>query len=113
MTVQRPTVLVEGDISWSQEGLTAKGHGPEGQLLNPAQLKTGTSLQLHLRLPHEDAALSIPLAIVQWVYGRRVGVEFLVMTDETQTRLRRFLEARTVSHLLCPELEGQQLVLTV
>lgn len=56
------------------------------------RVNTGDRLALHVVLSPEEPPLVIDQAAVRWAHKGRLGVEFLVLSEAMQERLRRFLD---------------------
>ena len=52
----------------------------------------GTILEMQIHLPGQKSPLEVDEAVVRWLIGREIGVEFLRMRGEEQDRLARFLK---------------------
>ncbi len=81
------------------------GHGqlvnlsvPGCLLKTSMKLKVGQYVDLRLCFATSKTPLQIKLAAVRWVSGTQVGIEFIRMSKEDQTRLRflaGYIERRT------------------
>jgi hypothetical protein len=64
-----------------------------GCLMESAEFaKAGDYVRLKLFLPDRRQAVNVPLAVIRWVKGNRLGVEFIRSSEEDQIRLRRFVQ---------------------
>ncbi len=54
-------------------------------------LHKGNLLRLQIRLTDQEPPIEIDIATVRTVTGRRVGLEFVTIRQEEETRLRRLL----------------------
>ena len=56
-------------------------------------VERGDYLEVHLTLPDHEASipLTVELAAVRWVHQPMWGLEFILMTQENQARLRRYI----------------------
>jgi hypothetical protein len=67
-----------------------------GCLLESASnLKPGEYVQLRVFLPDLQSPLHVPLAVVRWVEGNRVGLEFIRTSRDEQTRLEGFVRRKS------------------
>ena len=55
-------------------------------------LRKGDFLRLHIRYAEEEAPIEIDVAVVRSSTSRQLGVEFLSLRPDEETRLRRLLE---------------------
>jgi hypothetical protein len=58
---------------------------------SPEAAKPGDYVRLKLCLPDGQPAVDVPLAVVRWVKGNRLGVEFIRSSEEDTVRLTRFV----------------------
>lgn len=66
-----------------------------GCLLEGADmLKMNDYVQLRIFLPDLQTPLHIPLAVVRWVDGFKVGLEFIRTSRQEQNRLEQFVHRR-------------------
>jgi len=70
----------------------------------PDRVKPGDYVQLKLSFPDHKAPMVVPLAVVRWADGNRLGVEFIRSSEEDQIRLTRFIQR----HRLMATLSGWQ-----
>ena len=90
-------VPVECSVVFSGETTIGEGRMVDislpGCLMESAEtVKPGDYVQMKLSLPDQPAALSVPLAVVRWAEGNRIGVEFIRSSEEDQSRLTRFVQ---------------------
>jgi hypothetical protein len=100
-----PRIPVECPLSFCAEG-------PAGQVIaqdtgtirdlsssgcsiqSPTALDKGAYLRITIALPGHDAQVDVDLAKVRWASQHDFGVEFLVLNDREQARLRGFVAFR-------------------
>lgn len=58
---------------------------------SPEAAKSGDYVRLKLCLPDGQPAVDVPLAVVRWAKGNRLGVEFIRSSAEDAVRLNRFV----------------------
>ena len=80
-------------VTLSCEGRVAEGEIvnlsiPGCQLETSLPLKSGHTVQLWVHIENQSP-LRVDLGIVRWSEGAQAGIEFIRMTEEDQTRLRR------------------------
>lgn len=90
-------VPVECSVVFSGEAMIGEGRVidislPGCLLESPETAKPGDYVQMKLFLPDQQAVLSVPLAVVRWAEGNRIGVEFIRSSEEDQSRLTRFVQ---------------------
>jgi hypothetical protein len=61
-------------------------------LESPEYARPGDCLRLKLFLPDRRPAISVSLAVVRWVKGNRLGIEFIRSSEEDGLRLKRFVQ---------------------
>jgi c-di-GMP-binding flagellar brake protein YcgR len=92
-------IPVEGSVVFAGEAVIGEGRVIDvslpGCLMESLEsAKPGDYVQLKLFLPDQPPAISVPLAVVRWAEGNRVGVEFIRASEDDQTRLTRFVQRR-------------------
>lgn len=101
-------VPVECSVVFSGDAMTGEGRVVDvslpGCLMETPYLKPGDYVQLKLSLPDQKATLNVPLAVVRWTDGSRIGVEFIRSSEEDQARLTRFVQR----HCLTAPVSGWQ-----
>ncbi len=55
-------------------------------------LERGACLNLNILMPDHFAPMTVDLATVRWVHGRRFGLEFLHIRPEARARLGRIVK---------------------
>jgi PilZ domain-containing protein len=106
-----PRIHVECPLSFCAEG-------PAGQVIvqdtgticdlswsgcsiqSPTALDKGAYLRMTITLPGQDANVAVDLAKVRWASEQGFGVEFLVLNEREQARLRGFVTFRQDSDQL-------------
>ena len=58
---------------------------------SPEAARPGDYVRLKLCLPDGQPAVDVPLAVVRWAKGNRLGVEFIRSSEEDTIRLTRFV----------------------
>jgi len=89
-------VPVECSVVFAGEALIGEGRVvdvslPGCLMESPEAVKPGDYVQLKLFLPDQEPAIRVPLAVVRWAQGSRVGVEFIRSSEDDQIRLTRFV----------------------
>ncbi len=54
-------------------------------------VRVGTTLTLHIALPDEEKPLEIKQAVVRWARDGKFGLETILIEDEEEKRLQRFI----------------------
>jgi hypothetical protein len=108
---KNPRIHIECPLSFCAEG-------PAGQVIlqdtgtirnlswsgcsiqSPTALDKGAYLRMTIALPGHDARVDVDLAKVRWATQHGFGVEFLVLNDREQARLRGFVVFRQDSEPL-------------
>jgi hypothetical protein len=108
---KNPRIHIECPLSFCAEG-------PAGQVIvqdigtirnlswsgcsiqSPTALDKGAYLRMTIALPGHDAHVDVDLAKVRWASQHGFGVEFLVLNDREQARLRGFVAFRQDSEPL-------------
>ena len=108
---KNPRVHIECPLSFCAEG-------PSGQVIvqdigtirnlswsgcsiqSPTALDKGAYLRMTIALPGHDTQVDVDLAKVRWATEHGFGVEFLVLNDREQARLRGFVTFRQDSEPL-------------
>lgn len=90
-----PRVPVEGSAVFANDTLTGEGRVidlslPGCLLETPKSVRSGDYVQLKLSLPDQKPPMNVPLAVVRWVAGNRLGLEFIRSSEEDQARLSSF-----------------------
>lgn len=90
-------VPVECTVVFAGESIIGEGRVidvslPGCLMESPESARPGDYLGLKLFLPDRQPAISVPLAVVRWVKGNRLGVEFIRSTEEDGLRLKRFVK---------------------
>jgi hypothetical protein len=84
------SVVFAGD-SIIGEGRVVDVSLPGCLMESPESAKVGDYVRLKLFLPDCQPAVSVPLAVVRWAKGGRLGIEFIRSSKEDQIRLKRFV----------------------
>ncbi len=74
------------------KGLVTRLSTPESTIQTPQAVNPGDYLELRVKLPDQSPPLAISLAKVCWVKGDSAGLEFILVREEDQNRLRRFID---------------------
>ena len=61
------------------------------KVVSDLAVQRGARLAVHLRIPKQTLAITIPAATVQWTLKLEFGVEFLEMQELERARLDQFL----------------------
>lgn len=90
-----PRVTVEGSAVFANDAMTGEGRVidlslPGCLLETPISVRHGQYVQLKLSLPDKKPPINVPLAVVRWVAGNRIGLEFIRSSEEDQARLSSF-----------------------
>ena len=90
-------VPVECSVVFAGEAVIGEGRVidvslPGCLMESPESVKPGDYVQLKLFLPDQQPVISVPLAVVRWADGNRVGVEFIRSSEDDQIRLTRFVQ---------------------
>ena len=90
-------IPVECSVVFAGEALLGEGRVvdvslPGCLMESPEAVKAGDYVQLKLFLPDQQPAIRVPLAVVRWARGSRVGVEFIRSSEDDQIRLTRFVQ---------------------
>lgn len=59
------------------------------------KMSTGEYIQLRLFLPDHQTPLHVPLAVIRWTEGSKVGIEFIRTSHPEQHRLEQFVRWRS------------------
>ena len=89
-------IPVECSVVFAGEAVIGEGRVidislPGCLMESPESPKPGDYVQLKLFLPDQQPAIRVPLAVVRWAEGLRVGVEFIRSSEDDQQRLTRFV----------------------
>ncbi len=100
-------VPIDGPIVFSGDDMTGEGRVidvslPGCLMVSPDMVKPGDYVQLKFPLPDHKGTLNVPLAVVRWADGNRIGLEFIKSSEEDQARLTRFV----TRHRLAASLAG-------
>ena len=92
-------VAVECSVMFAGESALGEGRVLDlslpGCLFESAvKMSPGEYVQLRLFLPDGQRPLQVPLAVVRWVQGFRVGLEFIRTSESEQRRLHIFVRRR-------------------
>ena len=74
------------------KGLVTKLSTPGGTIQTQQAVNPGDYLELRIKLPDQSPPLAIFLAKVRWVEEDSAGLEFILVREEDQNRLRRFID---------------------
>lgn len=90
LLIHCPVVLI-GDHTVAKgtvTNLSASGCGIETSTI----LRQGTHLACSVTMPDQDTPMVINLAAVRWALGGKLGLEFIRIEAEEETRLRHLVE---------------------
>jgi hypothetical protein len=90
-----PRVPVEGSAVFANDEMTGEGRVidlslPGCLLETPKSVRSGEYVRLKLSLPDKKSPMNVPLAVVRWAVGNRIGLEFIRSSEEDQARLSSF-----------------------
>ncbi len=85
------SVLFAGEAGIS-EGRVIDVSLPGSFMESSESARPGDYVQMKLFLPDQQPAISVPLAVVRWMEGGRIAVEFIRSSEEDQARLMRFVQ---------------------
>jgi len=90
-------VPVECSVVFAGETIIGEGRVidvslPGCLMESPESARPGDYVRLKLFLPDRQPAISIPLAVVRWAKGNRLGVEFIRSSEEDGNRLQCFVQ---------------------
>jgi hypothetical protein len=90
-----PRVPVEGSAVFANDVMTGEGRlidlSLPGCLLETSKsVRPSDYVRLKLSLPDKKPPMNVPLAVVRWVAGNRIGLEFIRSSEEDQARLSSF-----------------------
>ncbi len=74
------------------KGLVTRLSTPGGTIQTLQAVNPGDYLELRIKLPDQSPPLAISLAKVRWVKGDSARLEFILVREEDQNRLRRFID---------------------
>lgn len=89
-------VPVECSVVFAGDALIGEGRVidvslPGCLMESQEDVKVGDYVRLKLSLPDQKPPITVPLAVVRWAEGNRVGVEFIRSSEDDQVRLTRFV----------------------
>jgi PilZ domain len=67
------------------------------RVMSPASMSAGDQLAISLRLPDQTATMNVE-ATVRWGNRHTFGLEFTVVSQLAESRLRKFLSRAPLSH---------------
>jgi hypothetical protein len=90
-------IPIECSAVFSGESVIGEGRAldvslPGCLIESPETAKPGDYVRLKLCLPDGQPAVDVPLAVVRWAKGNRLGVEFIRSSEEDTVRLTRFVQ---------------------
>ena len=90
-------VPIECTAVFAGESVTGEGRVldvslPGCLIESPEAAKPGDYVRIKLCLPDGQPAVDVPLAVVRWVKGNRLGVEFIRSSEEDAVRLKLFVQ---------------------
>lgn len=74
------------------KGLMTRLSTPGGTIRTKQAVNLGDYLELRVKLPDQSRPLAISLAKVCWAEGNLAGLEFILVPEDDQNRLRRFID---------------------
>jgi hypothetical protein len=92
-----PRVSVDCTAIFAGESVRGEGRVLDvslpGCLIESSEAATpGDYIWLKLGFPDGKQSLDVPLAVVRWVQGNRIGVEFIRSSEEDGARLKFFVQ---------------------
>jgi len=84
-------VVFSGDDAVGK-GLVMRLSTAGGIIKTQQAVNLGDYLELRVKLPDQSPPLAISLAKVRWIEGESAGLEFILVREEDQNRLRRFID---------------------
>jgi crotonobetainyl-CoA:carnitine CoA-transferase CaiB-like acyl-CoA transferase len=93
-------VPVEGSVVFSGDEVTGQGRVidvslPGCLMETPEMVKPGDYVHLKLTLA-DQKTMTVPLAVVRWADGNRIGVEFIRSSEQDQAHLTRLVQRHRV-----------------
>jgi len=90
-------VPVECSVVFAGDALIGEGRVidvslPGCLMESQEDVKVGDYVRLKLSLPDQKPPIKVPLAVVRWADGKRIGVEFIRSSEDDQVRLTRFIQ---------------------
>ncbi len=94
-----PRVPIECSAVFAGESVIGEGRVldvslPGCLIESPEAAKAGEYIRLKVCLPDGQPAIGVPLAVVRWVKGNRLGLEFIRSSEEDSARLKHFVQRR-------------------
>lgn len=92
-----PRVLIECTAAFAGESVRGKGRVldvslPGSQIETSEAAKPGDYIWLKPCFPDGQPAVDVPLAVVRWAQGNRIGVEFIRSSEEDGARPKYFVQ---------------------